>query len=415
MSALDRLIAKPRRREIDTVDLAAPPERVWELVRHGNLGQSLIARMLFALRTVPDRIANRAVEPPVLRLDDLRSSALKPGFQILIDDAPHEVAVGAIGKVWQLAIPFAHVSNAEAFGGFTEPGWVRVAWALRVLPRGTGSRLELEVRVDATDDASWNKFRWYFRLIGPFSRWIRRGLLASYVHATPRAARSRWRDVADGLAGAARMALDFVTPTRSRTHWGLSEIAARRAYPGDALVPVPSWSWTHAIEIAAPAERVWPWVAQIGADRGGFYSYQWLENLAGCDVSNAEEVHPEWEHQMGDGLVLHPEMPALRVVELVPGRHFVGFAAPEREDGKPWVAASWLFFIEPLNGQRCRFISRYRVDTSPDLRTRIAFGERMIEPIGFAMDRRMLLGVKERAERSLETARVQQESNLHVG
>jgi hypothetical protein len=55
---------------------------------------------------------------------------------------------------------------------------------------------------------------------------------------------------------------------------------------------------------------------------------------------------------------------------------------------------------EPLGPARCRFVSRYRVDCSPDLRTRLEFGPALVEPVGFAMDRRMLLGVKERAERA---------------
>jgi hypothetical protein len=59
---------------------------------------------------------------------------------------------------------------------------------------------------------------------------------------------------------------------------------------------------------------------------------------------------------------------------------------------------SWLFFVEPLGAGRCRFISRYRCATSSDLRSRIALGPTLVEPIGFAMDRRMLLGLKERAE-----------------
>ncbi|MCU0673649.1 MAG: hypothetical protein MUE69_12735 [Myxococcota bacterium] len=66
--------------------------------------------------------------------------------------------------------------------------------------------------------------------------------------------------------------------------------------------------------------------------------------------------------------------------------------------GRAWVETSWLFFLEPLGPSRCRFISRYRTRTSDDLSTRLAYGV-AIEPIGFAMDRRMLLGVKERVER----------------
>jgi hypothetical protein len=166
-------------------------------------------------------------------------------------------------------------------------------------------------------------------------------------------------------------------------------------------VPAPTSHWTHGVEIDAPADAVWPWVAQIGADRGGFYSYQWLENVVGCEVRNAERIHPEWEVKVGDGLRLHPDMPPLPVVEVERGRYWLAFGAADaaaKAAGKAWVESCWLFFLEPLGPDRCRFISRYRTATSDDLGMKLAYGA-AIEPIGFAMDRRMLLGVKERVER----------------
>ena len=66
-----------------------------------------------------------------------------------------------------------------------------------------------------------------------------------------------------------------------------------KALPGDGLVLEPAIESTRAIIIRAPVEEVWPWLAQIGQDRGGFYSYEWLENLAGCRMRNADRVHPE--------------------------------------------------------------------------------------------------------------------------
>jgi hypothetical protein len=217
--------------------------------------------------------------------------------------------------------------------------------------------------------------------------------------------RSGWRDVIEGVGGLGIMAASRVTPClrARRNRWGLDRACAGRTLAGDALVAEPRWSWTHGIEIDAPAEAVWPWVAQVGADRGGFYSYQWLQNLAGCRVRNANAVQPRWAVKDGDGLVLHPKMPPMRVVMVEPDRSFVAFGAPDdaaRRDGRPWIAASWLFLVEPLGAERCRFVSRYRCATSDDLGTRLRFGPAITEPIGFAMDRRMLLGVKQRAERS---------------
>jgi hypothetical protein len=203
------------------------------------------------------------------------------------------------------------------------------------------------------------------------------------------------------------MAVAAVTPGRraARAHWGLELAAAAERLPGDELVPAPRWGWTHAVEIAAPADAVWPWLAQVGADKAGFYSYELLENLAGCRIRNADEVRPEWEVRAGDGLSLHPRQPALPIVRLVPGRYFVAHALPDAgavSDGRPWVAASWLFLVEPLGPDRSRAVSRYRCASSGDRRTRLLFGPALLEPIGWAMDRRMLLGIRARAENATD-------------
>jgi hypothetical protein len=211
------------------------------------------------------------------------------------------------------------------------------------------------------------------------------------------------RDIVAGAGGAAIIVAGLLTPflRHARNHWGVDEAIAARAYPGDGLVESARWAWTHGIEIDAPAENVWPWVAQLGADRGGFYSYQWLENLAGCGLRNAETIHPEWEPREGGLLVLHPDMPPLRVAAVEPGKWFVAHVPLDevaREAGKPWAAVSWLFFVEPLGKGRSRLISRYRCACSDDVRTRLELGPTLLEPIGFAMDRRMLQGIKERTE-----------------
>jgi hypothetical protein len=212
------------------------------------------------------------------------------------------------------------------------------------------------------------------------------------------------REVREGIGGVGRMVAAALTPflRRRRARWGLDVHAPGRRYPGDELVPSPRWGWTHGVEVGAPVADVWPWVAQMGADRGGFYSYQWLENLVGCRLRNAESIHPEWALREGDGLLLHPRVPALRVVAAVTGRHLVAHGAPDpdaRADGRPWVEVSWAFLVEPLGPRRSRVVSRYRCATSADLLTRIRFGAVLAEPVGFAMDRRMLLGIRERAER----------------
>jgi hypothetical protein len=175
---LDSIIPTPRLLEIDRVELAAPPEQVWQLLRHGDFASSPLVRALFALRAVPDRLRGKHVGAR-LRLDDLQSSPAQPGFQILAEEQPLQVVVGAIGKVWRPEIPFVHVENSTEFAAFRDPGFVKVAWAIRVTKHGEhGSRVEFELRVDATDHDSWRNFQRYFRLIGPASHFIRRAALA---------------------------------------------------------------------------------------------------------------------------------------------------------------------------------------------------------------------------------------------
>lgn len=227
------------------------------------------------------------------------------------------------------------------------------------------------------------------------------------MSAEDRLPRDGLADVVSGVGGAFIMLAAAASPflRRARNHWGIGGELATRVYPGDDLVPEPRWGWTHGVAVDAPASRVWPWLAQIGADRGGFYSYQWLENLAGCNVRNADGIHPEWEAKVGQLLLLHPDphAPRLEIVSVEPGRYVVAWGpadAGARAAGRPWVAASWLFFLEALGEARCRVISRYRIACSEDRATRLKFGPALIEPVGFAMDRRMLLGLKKRAERA---------------
>jgi hypothetical protein len=95
-----------------------------------------------------------------------------------VDDPPREVAIGAIGKVWRLDIPFVHAAGPSEFAKFADEGYIKVAWSIRVSPlTATSAHLELELRVQATDEMSWRRFRRYFLVIGPASRFIRRSLL----------------------------------------------------------------------------------------------------------------------------------------------------------------------------------------------------------------------------------------------
>jgi hypothetical protein len=187
---------------------------------------------------------------------------------------------------------------------------------------------------------------------------------------------------------------------RKRLRWGTQQTEATDSLPGDELIPDPKWSYTLGIDIAAPPEAVWPWIAQIGQGRGGFYSYQTLENMAGCKIRNTVEVLPEFQHPaVGGEVYLHPAAPPLRI-EVVDQPHaMVLFGSPaDIAAEKSWGISTWQFIIRPTPAGGSRLLTRGRSDFSPGWATRLAFGRLPIEPITFVMSRKMMLEIKRLAE-----------------
>ena len=123
----------------------------------------------------------------------------------------------------------------------------------------------------------------------------------------------------------------FVRPWHQR--WGASEDEAARSLPGDDLIPAPAWAATHAITIDAPPEAVWPWLVQLGQGRGGFYTYDSLENLMGLDMHSANRILPEHQTlKVGDLIPLAPGGFGMPVATLEPGRTLL-LHADTRSDG----------------------------------------------------------------------------------
>lgn len=185
---------------------------------------------------------------------------------------------------------------------------------------------------------------------------------------------------------------------RWRTRWGARSEELNLSLPGDDLIPNPNWGYCHAISVAAPQEAVWPWIAQIGQGRGGFYSFELLENIVGCRITNADTILPD--HQeivVGDEIYLHPTAPPLRVVLVEPGRSLVLRGLPV--DGTDGANDSlWAFHVLTDGPGRCRIVERGRSTHGTSFADRLSFSPLVVEPIGFVMGREMLLGIKERAE-----------------
>ena len=210
----------------------------------------------------------------------------------------------------------------------------------------------------------------------------------------------------EGIAGAFIIAFAIITPflRRWRTRWGAVEKEFNGSFPGDDIIPNPKWQYTQAITIAVPPEKVWPWLIQIGQSRGGFYSYEALENLVGCNIHNADMIVPKYQHlEVGDNVLLHPKVP-YPVALVEPGRAIVLYvdtrkAAPLVPGSKlgDYFESTWLFFIKASDRNSTRLISRFRIDYNPSIRNKISCGY-FVEPISSTMQQKMLRGIKKRAE-----------------
>ncbi len=116
------------------------------------------------------------------------------------------------------------------------------------------------------------------------------------------------RDVVEGLWGACLVAIALFTPFLvGWQRWGASDAEVERTLPGDDLVPHVKGGFTQAVIIAAAREQVWEWVVQLGQDRAGFYSYDFLENLVGSNIRTIDVIAPEYAHTgESSGLCTHP-------------------------------------------------------------------------------------------------------------
>ena len=168
--------------------------------------------------------------------------------------------------------------------------------------------------------------------------------------------------------------------------WGATEAEASAALPGDELLEEPDGMATRAIDIAAPASAVWPWLAQMGpSPRGGAYTYDWIENLLGLNMHSADTILPEFQHpRVGEVISYGPNRMRLERVE--PEQ----VLAWRSQEGN-WV---WTFLLDDHDGAT-RLISRNRFRL-PRLVDRV--GMVPMEPASLLMERKMLREIKRRAE-----------------
>jgi hypothetical protein len=169
--------------------------------------------------------------------------------------------------------------------------------------------------------------------------------------------------------------------------WGATASEASARMPGDELLEHADGVSTRAITIDAPASAVWPWLAQMGpSPRGGAYTYDWIENLLGLDMHSVDSVLPEFQHpEVGDTFGRGSNQMRLARIE---HEHVLCWSSQDTN----WI---WTFVLDEHDGAT-RLISRNRFRL-PTLVARL--GMLPMEPGSLVMERKMLFGIKERAER----------------
>jgi hypothetical protein len=184
--------------------------------------------------------------------------------------------------------------------------------------------------------------------------------------------------------------------------WGATKDETRRALPSDARVARPRLAYTRAITIHAPPDAVWPWLVQIGYGRAGWYSYDGLERLVeAADFvdghTSVARIVPELQTlRVGDTIRLAKDSsPAFVVAEIDPNRALILVGDPASSPDAS-TAICWQWYLEPLKDGATRLLVRQRLTFAPTVKNRAMWY--VVELLNFIMERKMLKGIKHRAE-----------------
>jgi hypothetical protein len=188
--------------------------------------------------------------------------------------------------------------------------------------------------------------------------------------------------------------------------WGATEAETQMVLPGDAIVTGEVSQTTRSMAIRSSAAQIWPWLLQLGQGRGGMYSYDFLENLVGCDIHTLNTIVPELQNlQVGDAIMMGPQegLPFYRVVLLEPHKALV------LQSINPASGASgetWGFYLIEQSNSLTRLVVRHRTLPSLDSTEQLVNG--IFDPIVFLMEHRMLYGIRDHAEKMTPLASISQ-------
>jgi hypothetical protein len=199
-----------------------------------------------------------------------------------------------------------------------------------------------------------------------------------------------------GMLGTAALAAYLLLIRPQHLRWGATAEEVARVMPGDDFLPDPDLTASRRVTVRRRPANVWPWLAQLGQGRGGFYSYDVLENVVGCDIHSVSRVVPEWQEiRVGDQVRLHPEV-GLAVVMADPGHALVLRGGVPMGRTQPPYDFIWTFTLQGRSDGTTRLLVRERY------RYTRWWAPLLVEPvemISFVMSLKMMGGIRDRAER----------------
>ncbi|HEY1114005.1 MAG TPA: SRPBCC family protein [Chitinophagaceae bacterium] len=371
MRAIQHYLPHPRHTETMRIFVTAKPDVAWQTARHYDMSTVPWVRFLFSLRTATERLKGAPSEAiSHLGVDSIDATE---GFAILDETPGREVVVGSVGQFWHLNIVY-HKVHSTRFAAFDEPGWGKLAWAITVEPYGEGSTIAFELRTTATDEVSWKRLQRYYTVIGKFSYLIRHSLMAH---------------LQTGLGKPPVADID------------------KRPLPGDDVIPGTGYSVTHEKLMEAPPSLVWRYLMQIGGDRAGWYSIDWLDNKG---IPSVDHLVAEWtDRQKGDPIpVLRGSKDFFEVHDLAREKYFVLKA--EAQPPKPHFRTSWAFVLEPVGSDATRLLVRARMESAPKWNEWL-MGHLWYPPVHGLMEAVQLKHIKLYAERD---AQLRQPVSLNI-
>lgn len=345
----------------------APADIVFDTARNFDLQSIPLVRAMFWLRAL---VLGAARPPADLFAKGLVAETTSMGWGILAERPGRELAVGSVTQPWKGEVVFAPVAP-DRFVAHSAPDMVKIVWTLEAEPLGPAlTRFRTETRVFATDEGARKKFRRYWRIFGAGIVLIRWLLLPAL------------RRKAEGRTSRARS-------VRADPH------ERTRKLPGDDLIEAPLGMVTHAITIRRAPHDVWPWLAQMGAGRAGWYSYDLIDNGG---RPSAARILPELQ-TVAVG-TLFPALPgatdAFNVLQCEQDHSLVLGWVPKPK-GPP--VTTWALVLEEAEPGRTRLIERGRVGSPYRPYGLPQWLARRLAPLAHAvMVRKHMLGIARRAE-----------------